>query len=39
MSGVVNGKMDRFTIDMLITMLVRLGLQVEVTMRAASIDR
>jgi predicted XRE-type DNA-binding protein len=34
-SDVVNGKIDRFTIDMLITMLVRLGLHVEVSLKAA----
>jgi len=34
-SDVVNGKIDRFTIDMLITMLIRLGLHVEVGLRAA----
>lgn len=34
-SDVVNGKIDRFTIDMLITMLGRLGLHVEVSLKAA----
>lgn len=34
-SDVVNGKIDRFTIDMLITMLVSLGLHVEVSLKAA----
>jgi len=34
-SDVVNGKIDRFTIDMLITMLVRLGLHVEVSLKGA----
>ena len=34
-SDVVNGKIDRFTIDMLITMLVRLGMHVEVSLKAA----
>ncbi|MCK9294493.1 MAG: XRE family transcriptional regulator [Desulfobulbaceae bacterium] len=34
-SELVNGKIDRFTIDMLVAMLARLGLQVEVTMKAA----
>jgi predicted XRE-type DNA-binding protein len=34
-SDLVNGKIDRFTIDMLITMLARLGLHVEIKLNAA----
>ena len=34
-SDLVNGKIDRFTIDMLITMLARLGLHVEIKRKAA----
>lgn len=34
-SDLVNGKIDRFTIDMLITMLARLGLHVEIKLKAA----
>ena len=34
-SDLINGKIDKFTIDMLITMLARLGLHVEVTLKAA----
>lgn len=34
-SDVVNGKIDRFTIDMLVIMLARLGLHVEIDLRAA----
>jgi len=34
-SDLVNGKLDRFTIDMLVTMLSRIGLQVEVRLKAA----
>jgi len=34
-SDLVNGKIDRFTIDMLITMLARLGLHVELILKAA----
>lgn len=34
-SDLVNGKTDRFTIDMLITMLARLGLHVEIKLKAA----
>ncbi|MBU4261681.1 MAG: XRE family transcriptional regulator [Proteobacteria bacterium] len=34
-SELINGKIDRFTIDMLVTMLARLGLHVEVSMKAA----
>ena len=34
-SDLVNGKIDRFTIDTLVTMLARLGLHVEFTLKAA----
>ncbi len=34
-SDLVSGKIDRFTIDMLITMLSRLGLHVEISLKAA----
>ena len=34
-SDLVNGKLDRFTIDMLITMLAKLGLHVELVLKAA----
>jgi predicted XRE-type DNA-binding protein len=34
-SDLVNGKIDRFTIDMLITMLARLGLHVEIKLNTA----
>jgi predicted XRE-type DNA-binding protein len=34
-SDLINGKIDKFTIDMLITMLARLELHVEVTLKAA----
>lgn len=34
-SDLVNGKIDRFTIDMLVTMVARLGLHVEITLQAA----
>lgn len=34
-SDLVNGKIDRFTIDMLITMSARLGLHVELIIKAA----
>jgi predicted XRE-type DNA-binding protein len=34
-SDLVNGKIDRFTIDMLVTMLSRIGLKVEVKLKAA----
>ena len=34
-SDLVNGKIDRFTIDMLVTMLSRIGVKVEVKLKAA----
>lgn len=34
-SDLVNGKLDRFTIDTLIAMLAKLGLHVEITLKAA----
>jgi predicted XRE-type DNA-binding protein len=34
-SDLVNGKIDRFTIDMLVTMLSRIGMKVEVKLKAA----
>jgi len=33
-SDLINGNIDNFTIDMLITMLARVGLHVEVTLKA-----